>query len=188
MSWNDENRERNERDPREDFRRDRMVRPVSEQRDRRFDLEATNEIFEPTVIGKGAKITGNIEVEGDLVINGQIKGDVTCNNKLTVNGVVEGSIATCDVEFDNTIVYGDVSCSGELHLSQSATVNGNCEAMNIVCGGRIKGDVNVQEGATFEEKAALVGNLSARDIEIHKGAVLQGNVNIRQDVYFETED
>ncbi len=166
---------------------DRMRSVVNDQR--RYDPQmAQQESFEPTVIGKGARIVGTLEVAGDLEIQGEVQGDITCQNKITVTGVVDGNITTCDVDLDNAIVTGDINCTGDLHLSTSATVAGNCEAMNVVCGGRIKGDVNAAESATFEEKAALVGNLTARDIEIQKGAVLQGSVNIRQDIYFDTDN
>ena len=166
---------------------DRMRGAMNDQR--RYDPQmAQQESFEPTVIGKGARIVGTLEVAGDLEVQGEIQGDITCQNKIIVTGVVDGNITTCDVDLDNAIVTGDINCTGDLHLSTSATVAGNCAAMNVVCGGRIKGDVNAQESATFEEKAALVGNLTARDIEIQKGAVLQGSVNIRQDVYFETDN
>lgn len=166
---------------------ERMRNVVNDQR--RYDPQMTQqqEAFEPTIIGKGARITGTVEVAGDLVVQGEVQGDITCQNKISVTGVVDGNITTCDVDLDNAIVTGDINCTGDLHLSETATVSGNCEAMNVVCGGRIKGDVNAAESATFEEKAALVGNLTARDIEIQKGAVLQGSVNIRQDVYFDTE-
>lgn len=164
------------------------MRNVVNDRERRYDPQLTQqEAFEPTIIGKGARITGTVEVAGDLIIQGEVQGDITCQNKISVTGVIDGNITTCDIDLDNAIITGDINCTGDLHLSETATVSGNCEAMNVVCGGRIKGDVNAAESATFEEKAALVGNLSARDIEIQKGAVLQGSVNIRQDVYFDTE-
>jgi len=163
------------------------MRNVVNNDQRRYDAQMAQETLEPTVIGKGARIVGTVEVAGDLVIQGEVQGDITCQNKIKINGVVDGNITTCDVDLDNAIVTGDINCTGDLHLSVTATVAGNCEAMNVVCGGRIKGDVNAAESATFEDKAALVGNLTARDIEIQKGAVLQGSVNIRQDVYFDTE-
>ncbi len=163
------------------------MRNVVNNDQRRYDAQMAQETLEPTVIGKGARIVGTVEVAGDLVIQGEVQGDITCQNKIKITGVVDGNITTCDVDLDNAIVTGDINCTGDLHLSVTATVAGNCEAMNVVCGGRIKGDVNAAESATFEDKAALVGNLTARDIEIQKGAVLQGSVNIRQDVYFDTE-
>jgi len=166
---------------------DRVRNVINDQR--RYDPQMTQqqETFEPTIIGKGARIIGTVEVAGDLEVQGEVQGDITCQNKVKVTGVVDGNITTCDVDLDNAIVTGDINCTGDLRLSVSATVAGNCEAMNVVCGGRIKGDVNAAESATFEDKAALVGNLTARDIEIQKGAVLQGSVNIRQEVYFDTE-
>lgn len=192
MNYNDENRQQFGRGNREyqggyQNQNDHM-RNVVNERDRRYDPQPIQqETFEPTIIGKGARISGTVEVAGNLIVQGEVQGDITCQNKISVTGIIDGNITTCDVDLDNAIVNGDINCTGDLHLSETATVSGNCEAMNVICGGRIKGDVNAAESATFEEKAALVGNLSARDIEIQKGAVLQGNVNIRQDVYFDNQ-
>lgn len=186
MNYNDDreyyNRNQGYNNPNE-----RMRNVVNNEQHRYEPQMNQQEALEPTVIGKGARIVGTVEVAGDLVIQGEVQGDISCQNKIKVTGVVDGNITTCDVDLDNAIVTGDINCTGDLHLSVTATVAGNCEAMNVVCGGRIKGDVNAAESATFEDKAALVGNLTARDIEIQKGAVLQGSVNIRQDVYFDTE-
>lgn len=180
MSWNDDNREMN---------RDQSARFPNNtpSRETRYDAHQGLEELEPTIISKGTKITGTIEVPGDLIVQGEVQGDITCQAKLSVNGVIDGSINSNDLELHDAIILGNVTCEGNFHLSESATVNGDCKATNLICGGRIKGNVEVIESAAFEEKAALVGDLSAGDIEIQKGAVLQGKVDIRQDVYFDVD-
>lgn len=169
--------------------RERNKRVVNDK-DRRYEttIMKQQETFEPTVIGKGAYITGTLEVAGDLVMQGDMQGDISCQSKITATGTVQGNIMSVDIELDNALINGDVACSGDMELNETATINGNCEAINLVCGGKIQGDINMMESATFLEKSALSGNLSAQDIEIHKGAVIQGNVTVRQDVYFETDN
>lgn len=142
---------------------------------------------QPTIIGKGTKIVGTLSVGGDLVIQGEIEGDISCQNTLKINGLVTGNIDTADLELNDARVYGNVNCAGEFVLNDSSLVTGDCHSSTMVCGGRIKGNVDVEESACFQERAALVGDLEAGDIEITKGAVIQGKMNIRQDVYFEEE-
>lgn len=137
-----------------------------------------------TIINKGTLITGNIETDGDLIIQGHVKGDIICNSNLSIYGVVEGTINCTNAYFDDAIITGDVGCSGGLELTQSTTLNGNVEAYELLNGGRIKGNATVAEGVRFMSTSAIVGDISANNIEIERGAVLQGNVTIRQDVYF----
>ena len=140
-----------------------------------------------TVIGKGTKITGTMSVAGDLVIEGEIEGDISCQNTLKINGLVNGNIETADLQLDDARIHGNVNCAGEFILNDTSVVDGDCHSATMVCGGRIKGNVDVDESACFQERAALVGDLDAGDIEIIKGAVIQGKINIRQDVFFDDE-
>lgn len=138
-----------------------------------------------TTLSKGTLITGNIETDGDLIIHGHIKGDIICNSNLSVFGVIEGTINCYNAYFDNAIIIGDTLCSGNLQISESSTLTGNVEAYELLNGGRIKGNAVVGEGVRFLSTSAIVGDVSANDIEIERGAVIQGNVTIRQEVYFE---
>lgn len=138
-----------------------------------------------TTIAKGTILTGNIESDEDLIIHGHIKGDIICNANLSIFGVVEGTINCNNAYFDNALIAGDVGCSGGLQLTQSSTVHGNVEAYDLLNGGHIKGNVVVEESIKFTTTSAIVGDVVANDIEVERGAVIQGNVTIRQEVYFE---
>lgn len=141
--------------------------------------------YDATTISKGTVLQGNIETDGDLVIQGHVKGDIICNANLSIFGVVEGTINCNNAYFDNAILVGDIGCSGNMQLSESTTIDGNVEAYDILNGGRIKGNVTVAEGIHFLATSAIVGDVSASNIEIERGAVIQGNVTIRQEIYFE---
>lgn len=136
-----------------------------------------------TTISKGTVLHGNIESEGDLIIHGHVKGDIICNSNLSVYGTVEGIINCNNAYFDQAIIIGDVGCSGNLELTDSSTVDGNVEAYELLNGGRIKGDAMVSEHVRFTSTSAIVGNVSANAIQVDRGAVIQGKVTIRQEVY-----
>lgn len=138
-----------------------------------------------TTISRGTLINGNIETEGDLIIHGHVKGDIICNSTLTIFGVVEGTLNCMNAYFDHATIIGDIGCSGNLELSESSVVHGDVEAYQMLNGGRIKGNANIAEGVKFSATSAIVGNVSANDIEIERGAVIQGEIDIRQEVYFE---
>jgi len=137
-----------------------------------------------TTISKSTSIIGNIETDGDLIIKGHVKGDILCNASLSVYGVVEGTISCNNAYLDNAMVIGDIGCSGNMQVTQSSTVNGNVEAYELLNGGRIKGNAAVTQSIRFLATSAIVGNISANDIQVERGAIIQGNVTIRQEVYF----
>lgn len=141
--------------------------------------------YDTTILNKGSVLTGNIECDNDLIIHGHVKGDVICNANLSVYGVIEGSIHCGNAYFDNAIIVGDIGCSGSLQISESSTVDGNVEAYELMNGGRIKGNAVVSDGVRFLSTSVIVGDIDANDIEIERGAVIQGSVTIRQEVYFE---
>ena len=60
-----------------------------------------------------------------------MQGDISCQNKLTIAGVIEGNISACDIDLDNAILNGDLTCTGDLHLSETATIAGNCENIHL---------------------------------------------------------
>lgn len=144
----------------------------------------TNAAYETTTISKGSILTGNIETDGDLIIRGHVKGDIICNANLSVFGVVEGIINCNNAYLEDAIVVGDIGCSGNLQITQSSTVDGNIEAYELLNGGHIKGNAVVAEGIRFSSTSVIVGDISANDLQVDRGAVIQGNVVIRQEIYF----
>ena len=119
-----------------------------------------------------------------MIIQGHVKGDILCNANLSVYGIVEGTISCSNAYLDNAIVVGDIGCGGNMQVSESSTINGNVEAYELLNGGRIKGNAMVSEGVRFLSTSAIVGDISANDIQVERGAVIQGNIIIRQEIYF----
>ncbi len=144
-----------------------------------------NEPHEPTTISQGTLINGNVEADGDLVIRGHVRGDVLCNASLSVYGIVEGIISCNNAYLDNATIIGDIGCSGNMEVTESSTIDGNIEAYELLNGGRIKGNATVGESVRFTATSGIVGDISAAHIEVERGAIIQGNMLIRQEVYFD---
>jgi cytoskeletal protein CcmA (bactofilin family) len=104
-----------------------------------------------TMIGAGTTITGNMESNGDIRIDGTLKGNLTGKAKVIVGaeGVVEGNIEGMQADImghvtgsihvqellflhGNTHVNGDIY-AGNLQVEPSAVFNGNCHmGANVV--------------------------------------------------------
>jgi cytoskeletal protein CcmA (bactofilin family) len=99
-----------------------------------------------TVIAKGTKINGNIDMEGSIRVDGYIKGKVKSSETLTVGktGVVEG-----EVEVKEAVVGGQIK--GNLAASQRVELENKAS---------ILGDVNtrifvIKEGGMFHGKCSM---------------------------------
>jgi len=94
----------------------------------------------PNQINQGTVITGNIDCEGHLRIDGRLEGDIHVKGKLVVGpeGFVKGNI-TCG----NLDLMGKVE--GNLHVTEHAGLKNGCH---------IQGDLHtavltIEEGAVF---------------------------------------
>lgn len=114
------------------------------------------------VIGKGTVIEGNVQAEGDLVVEGIVKGDVTTKTKLVVGtlAIIEGNILAQHAEIAGR-VQGTVKALGLLVINSSGTILGDV----------ITKDLNVESGSSFLGRLQVGGNISSTPIEISKAAV-----------------
>lgn len=109
---------------------------------------------EVTVVGKGARIEGNLISAGSLRIDGQVKGKITAEGDVSLSPQSE---VQADIDARNVVVAG--------------TFKGNIVAANraeLAKGGRVDGNVTskvlvVAEGATFTGQSVMDGSRSASD-------------------------
>lgn len=113
-----------------------------------FEETSTNA---STMIGTGTTITGDLESNGDIRIDGVLKGNLKGSAKIIIgtDGVVEGDIACLQADImghvtgtirvqellylhGNTKVHGDIY-AGKLQVEPTAVFNGNCHmGANVV--------------------------------------------------------
>lgn len=82
-----------------------------------------------SIIGTGTVISGNIESQGDLRIDGHLKGNVICKAKILLgpHGIVEGDITGEQADIQGSVT-GRIRMQGLLHLHGKATVEGDIHA------------------------------------------------------------
>jgi cytoskeletal protein CcmA (bactofilin family) len=111
----------------------------------------------PNMIGPGTKITGNIETNGDIRIDGNIEGNIVSKGKVVVgnNGMVKGEIHCVNAELSGSV-------DGKLVVSELLSLKTTCRIT-----GDIKiGKLSIEPGAMFSG----VCHMNSKGSEIIQGS------------------
>lgn len=98
-------------------------------------------------------------------------------NELNLIGVgtfVEGTVETKGSLRIDGRVKGAVKTGETLTIGGKGEVSGEIQARMAVVGGKIEGDIRVEEKLVLETNSVLIGNLKAKKLVIDEGAVFQG--------------
>lgn len=108
------------------------------------------------IIAQGTKITGDLNSEGDLRIDGSLDGNIKTSGKIVVgkSGFVKGTLQGTDAHFEGKFA-GKLSLSGTLTLKSTANIEGEV----------VEGKLAVEPGATFNVTCAMKGTVK----EMNKG-------------------
>jgi cytoskeletal protein CcmA (bactofilin family) len=98
----------------------------------------------PSFVAPGCRVTGDVEMNGPLVVCGVIRGD--------------GHVA------------------GPLHMAAKSEWEGEVRAQRAVIAGKIVGRLSVDDKLEIGATAVVRAQISARSIDIAKGAVIEGEV------------
>jgi len=101
-----------------------------------------------TIVGKGTLITGDMEVQNSLRIDGKVKGNIKVTDTIIVGkeGEVDGNVHAKHLFLAGTI-KGNVTASGRVFLESTASVLGDITATRLI----------IDEGALFDGKCAMKG-------------------------------
>ncbi|MBC7865902.1 MAG: polymer-forming cytoskeletal protein [Gloeobacteraceae cyanobacterium ES-bin-316] len=85
-----------------------------------------------SIIGAGNIITGDIESNGDIRVDGTIKGNIYGKAKVLVgpSGLVEGSMYCNEADISGTIC-GNITSTGLLVLKGNASVAGDIQTAKL---------------------------------------------------------
>jgi cytoskeletal protein CcmA (bactofilin family) len=101
-----------------------------------------------TLIGKSARVHGNVEYQGGLHLDGHISGDVR----------------------------SDDSPAASLTVSESGSVEGTVQVPNVVLDGSVKGDIHARERVVLGATARVEGDVYYGVIEMTVGAQIIGKL------------
>lgn len=108
---------------------------------------------ELTVIGKGARLEGNLISAASLRIEGSVKGQITAEGDVIVAG--EADVAA-DIRATNITIggkyNGNITASGTLELENGARVEGNvtCQSLIINRGAAFSGQSIMNDQVTTQ--------------------------------------
>jgi len=105
-----------------------------------------------SLIGVGTKVEGDITFSGGLRVDGEIKGNVSATN-----------------EQHSTLM-----------VSEHAQIEGNLSVSHLVINGTVVGSLFASEFLELQPHARVTGDVQYNIIEIHLGAVVEGQL-VHQD-------
>jgi cytoskeletal protein CcmA (bactofilin family) len=90
------------------------------------------------------------------------EGSLIVPHSLRVDGRVKGRIETSEV----------------LTVGRNGVVEADIKAKSAIIGGKVTGNIVVEDRVELEAEASLVGDIRTRDLIINEGAVFQGNCSM----------
>lgn len=95
----------------------------------------------------------------------EIKGDLKLKENLWVEGKITGSVDSQQM----------------IHLALQASIIGDVNASDMFVAGYIKGNVRITGTLELDRESKIEGDIFARNIKIHLGAVINGHLEMKQD-------
>lgn len=98
------------------------------------------------VIAKESRITGDIEAQGNIRIEGIVQGSVKSQSKVVIgdSAIIYGNLVAAEAEVSGK-VDGEVTCGELLHLKKTAFITGDISTQKLV----------VENGAVFNGKCTM---------------------------------
>lgn len=122
-------------------------------------------------IPKGMTVTGNVECDGDLTLEGEVIGNVSIEGTLELKGSIRGNkLKVGRVELTEGVIESDIECKEYLNVGKEVTIFGNIKATKADIDGAVKGDIDVDDKILVGGSAVIQGNLNAKEIGIDMGA------------------
>jgi cytoskeletal protein CcmA (bactofilin family) len=101
-----------------------------------------------TLIGKAARVHGDVEFAGGLHLDGSIAGNVR----------------------------SDQAPGSTLSVSETGSIEGAVEVPNVILNGTVRGDIHARERVVFGATAKVEGNVYYGVIEMTLGAQIMGKL------------
>lgn len=90
--------------------------------------------------------------------------------------IIEGDFkSNSDTRMDG-IIKGNVTCSARMIMGKDATIEGNVKTKQASISGVFTGDLSVDDLLSLTETAKVDGTVTAKQIEVSEGALLNGTV------------
>lgn len=132
-----------------------------------------------SIITADAEVTGDIRTSSDLFVEGTVTGNIITDGCLIVSGKVSGSIKAwhCDLKC-SAIEGAAIEVEDQIVINSGCTVKAKLTAKRIEAEGAVEGNIWAEEFIHLYPSAKVRGNITAGQIVIDKGAMLDGYISI----------
>lgn len=155
------------------------------------DTNSTDEIPQTdrrqvSVIGKGMKVLGDCECEGELRIEGTVTGNVRAPRlHVAESGSVAGDVLPLkegegEASFSVAGRVGGAVRGAEVEVRRGGHVVGLVTADRVVIHGHVGGGIVVRDRLSLEETAIVEGDIQARRLAIKEGGQVDGNIKMTE--------
>ncbi len=129
-----------------------------------------------SIITESMSITGNIESDNLIVLEGKVKGNITTRDNIEtfVSSLVEGDIKATSAMLGGE-VNGNISCESSVSVDINTKITGDVEAYDIKIAGKVVGNVTARNSISLKENAVVEGNVTCAVVSIEAGAKIDGN-------------
>jgi cytoskeletal protein CcmA (bactofilin family) len=110
-----------------------------------------------------------------------------CVNVIAVGAKWKGSLVIADSVRIDGQMSGDIDAKGTIHISEGAQVDAKIKATYIVICGSFKGEVRCSERLELLPKSKVQGEIVAKVLNVHEGAIVDGSIRMSADKAAEGE-
>lgn len=144
-------------------------------------MQKENENQLSSIITQTMKITGNLESDHLIIVEGRIIGNVsTLNNVETfIESNIVGNIQAKSAMLGGK-VKGNISCDQNISIDGNILIEGDLIAKEITIAGSVIGNVTALETLKLKENAIVKGNIKCAIVSIDAGARIDGHFEMVQ--------
>ncbi len=128
-------------------------RPAGAREERR-----RNEGSGLSIIGAGMTITGDVDTDGVVKVEGRVRGSVRATQQILLapGGMVEGDLETKEAILGGE-VHGTVRASDRVEVQASSLIQGDIITARIAIleGGQVNGEIKMGSGSNAESPAIM---------------------------------
>ena len=107
------------------------------------------------------------------------KTDKSLITMLGPESVFEGTIRVPHTLRIDGVFKGKIETAGMLTIGNEGRVEASIIAKSAIIGGKVAGNVIVEERVVLESSSSLVGDLRTRDLVINEGAIFHGKCSMK---------
>ena len=109
-----------------------------------------------SIIAAGMKITGDIDTDGVVKVEGRVEGAIRAGRQVLIGrqGEVKGDISTREAVVGGK-VHGTINAAERVEVQGTSTVIGdiNTKAIAVIEGGRINGSIRITDTALADKES-----------------------------------